>query len=84
MRANLEQWTDLLADGATLVSLAKGIELGTLMRMSQVIVSVTGVDPAQVGVISDRTWPVRSPKANPRPPSSHAAIPAARLRCSAC
>jgi glycerol-3-phosphate dehydrogenase (NAD(P)+) len=52
MRANLEQWTDSLTDGATLVSLAKGIELGTLMRMSQVIVSVTGVDPAQVGVIS--------------------------------
>jgi glycerol-3-phosphate dehydrogenase (NAD(P)+) len=52
MRANLEQWRDSLADGATLVSLAKGIELGTLMRMSQVIVSVTGVDPAQVGVIS--------------------------------
>ena len=52
MRANLEQWAPLLADGATLVSLAKGIELGTLMRMSQVIVSVTGVDPAHVGVIS--------------------------------
>jgi glycerol-3-phosphate dehydrogenase (NAD(P)+) len=52
MRANLEQWAPLLADGATLVSLAKGIELGTLMRMSQVIVSVTGVDPTQVGVIS--------------------------------
>ncbi|WP_240563096.1 MULTISPECIES: NAD(P)H-dependent glycerol-3-phosphate dehydrogenase [unclassified Mycobacterium] len=52
MRANLEQWAPWLADGATLVSLAKGIELGTLMRMSQVIVSVTGVDPAQVGVIS--------------------------------
>lgn len=52
MRANLEQWTPLLADGATLVSLAKGIELGTLMRMSQVIVSVTDADPAQVAVIS--------------------------------
>jgi glycerol-3-phosphate dehydrogenase (NAD(P)+) len=52
MRANLEQWAPLLADGATLVSLAKGIELGTLMRMSQVIVSVTGVDPAHIGVIS--------------------------------
>jgi glycerol-3-phosphate dehydrogenase (NAD(P)+) len=52
MRANLEQWAPLLAGGATLVSLAKGIELGTLMRMSQVIVSVTRVDPAQVGVIS--------------------------------
>jgi glycerol-3-phosphate dehydrogenase (NAD(P)+) len=52
MRTNLEQWTGSLADGATLVSVAKGIELGTLMRMSQVIVSVTGVNPAQVGVIS--------------------------------
>ena len=52
MRANLERWAPLLADGATLVSLAKGIELGTLMRMSQVIVSVTGADPAQVAVIS--------------------------------
>ena len=52
MRANLEQWKGSLSDGATLVSLAKGIELGTLMRMSQVIVSVTGVDPAQVAVVS--------------------------------
>ncbi|ORA82775.1 NAD(P)-dependent glycerol-3-phosphate dehydrogenase [Mycobacterium malmoense] len=52
MRVSLERWTGLVADGATLVSLAKGIELGTLMRMSQVIVSVTGVDPAQVAVIS--------------------------------
>lgn len=52
MRSNLERWVGFLADGATLVSLAKGIELGTLMRMSQVIVSVTGVDPGQVAVIS--------------------------------
>lgn len=52
MRASLEQWTGFAADSATLVSLAKGIELGTLMRMSQVIVSVTGADPSQVAVIS--------------------------------
>ncbi|OBA75882.1 glycerol-3-phosphate dehydrogenase [Mycobacterium sp. 1554424.7] len=52
MRGNLERWAPLVADGATLVSLAKGIELGSLMRMSQVIVSVTGVDPSQVAVIS--------------------------------
>ncbi|MDD4865778.1 MAG: NAD(P)-dependent glycerol-3-phosphate dehydrogenase [Mycobacterium sp.] len=52
MRTNLERWAPMLADGATLVSLAKGIELGTLMRMSQVIVSVTGVDAAQAAVIS--------------------------------
>src|ERR1700759_5419273 len=52
MRANVERWKGLFADGATLVSTAKGIELGTLMRMSQVIVDVTGVDPSQVAVIS--------------------------------
>jgi glycerol-3-phosphate dehydrogenase (NAD(P)+) len=52
MRANLDEWTGLVAEGATLVSAAKGIELGTLMRMSQVILDVTGVDPSQVAVIS--------------------------------
>jgi len=52
MRANLAQWAGLLSQDATLVSLAKGIELGTLMRMSQVIVSLTGVDPSRVAVIS--------------------------------
>jgi glycerol-3-phosphate dehydrogenase (NAD(P)+) len=52
MRTNLEQWTGLITRGATLVSAAKGIELGTLMRMSQVIVDVTGVDPSQAAVIS--------------------------------
>lgn len=52
LRANLEGWRGHIADGATLVSLAKGIELGTLMRMSQVIVDVTGVDAGQVAVVS--------------------------------
>jgi glycerol-3-phosphate dehydrogenase (NAD(P)+) len=52
MRANLEQWVSLFSRGATLVSTAKGIELGTLMRMSQVVVDVTGFDTSQVAVIS--------------------------------
>jgi glycerol-3-phosphate dehydrogenase (NAD(P)+) len=52
MRANLENWKGLFSEDATLISLAKGIELGTLMRMSQVIVSVTGADPSRVAVIS--------------------------------
>src|SRR6202453_834354 len=52
LRTNLEQWAGLITKGATLVSAAKGIELGTLMRMSQVVVDVTGVDPSQVAVIS--------------------------------
>ena len=52
LRANLEPWKQSIGDDATLVSLAKGIELGTLMRMSQVIVQVTGADPARVGVVT--------------------------------
>jgi glycerol-3-phosphate dehydrogenase (NAD(P)+) len=52
MRANLGEWTGLIEDDATLVSLAKGIELGTLMRMSQVVLQVTGVDPSRVAVVS--------------------------------
>jgi glycerol-3-phosphate dehydrogenase (NAD(P)+) len=52
LRTNLAQWAGLVTPGATLVSAAKGIELGTLMRMSQVIVDVTSVDPSQVAVIS--------------------------------
>ena len=52
MRANLERWTDLIRDDVTLVSLAKGIELDTLMRMSQVVVQVTGADPSRVAAIT--------------------------------
>ncbi|MGE2690649.1 NAD(P)H-dependent glycerol-3-phosphate dehydrogenase [Mycolicibacterium pulveris] len=52
LRANLEQWKDSIGDDVTLVSLAKGIELDTLMRMSQVIVQVTGADPARVAAVS--------------------------------
>lgn len=52
LRDNLLRWRGDIAPGATLVSLAKGIELDTCMRMSQVIVAVTGVDPGQVAVIS--------------------------------
>lgn len=52
MRANLSHWTDLIEDDATLVSLAKGIEIDTLMRMSQVVAQVTGVDSSRVAVLS--------------------------------
>ena len=34
------------------MSLAKGIELDTLMRMSQVVVQVTGADPSRVAVVT--------------------------------
>lgn len=52
LRENLGGWRDAIGDSATLLSLAKGIESGTLMRMSQVITQVTGADPARVAVLS--------------------------------
>jgi glycerol-3-phosphate dehydrogenase (NAD(P)+) len=52
LRANLNDWRDLLPRGRTLVSLAKGVELGTLKRMSEVVVEVAGVTPDQVAVVS--------------------------------
>jgi len=52
LRTNLEAWKPYLHPDATLVSLAKGVELGTLMRMSQVIAQVTGVDPGHIAVLS--------------------------------
>ncbi len=52
LRPNLTQWVDHIGPDATMVSLAKGIELTTLMRMSQVIASVTGADHARVAVLT--------------------------------
>jgi glycerol-3-phosphate dehydrogenase (NAD(P)+) len=52
LRANLTDWAALLGDDVTLVSLAKGIELDTLMRMSQVVIQVTGADPSRVAVVT--------------------------------
>jgi glycerol-3-phosphate dehydrogenase (NAD(P)+) len=52
LRDNLVGWRDLLPAGGTLVSLAKGVELGTLNRMSEVIREVAEVPESQVAVVS--------------------------------
>jgi glycerol-3-phosphate dehydrogenase (NAD(P)+) len=52
LRANLEDWASVLAPDAVLVSLMKGVELGTLKRMSEVIAEVTGAGPERIAVIS--------------------------------
>lgn len=52
LRANLVGWVDLLPPGATLLSLAKGVELGTLLRMSEVVREVTGCASDRVAVLS--------------------------------
>ncbi|MEV5836082.1 NAD(P)H-dependent glycerol-3-phosphate dehydrogenase [Nocardia sp. NPDC052112] len=52
LRANLEKWRDAIGPDAALLSLAKGIETGTLLRMSQVIGAVTGADESRIAVLS--------------------------------
>jgi glycerol-3-phosphate dehydrogenase (NAD(P)+) len=52
LRGNLAAWAPLLPPGALLVSLMKGIELGSCNRMSEVISQVTGVPAGQIAVIS--------------------------------
>jgi glycerol-3-phosphate dehydrogenase (NAD(P)+) len=52
LRQNLMGWRDLLPVGAVLVSLIKGIELGTGDRMSEVIAEVTGAPPDRIAVVS--------------------------------
>jgi glycerol-3-phosphate dehydrogenase (NAD(P)+) len=51
-RANLQEWAPYLDDTVPMVSLMKGIELGTLDRMSQVIAEETGAGPERIAVIS--------------------------------
>ncbi|MGN9808414.1 NAD(P)H-dependent glycerol-3-phosphate dehydrogenase [Micromonospora sp. BQ11] len=52
LRGNLADWTRHLHSDATLVSLMKGIELGTTKRMSEVIVETAGVAADRVVVVS--------------------------------
>ncbi len=52
LRQNLGGWAGLLPPGALLVSLMKGIELGTCQRMSEVITEVAQVPPERVAVVS--------------------------------
>ena len=52
LRGNLTEWAPYLQDDAVLISLMKGVELGTLDRMSQVIGEVTGAGNERIAVIS--------------------------------
>jgi glycerol-3-phosphate dehydrogenase (NAD(P)+) len=52
LRENLSEWAPLLPADATLLSLMKGIELGTTKRMSEVICEVTGAGPDRVAALS--------------------------------
>jgi glycerol-3-phosphate dehydrogenase (NAD(P)+) len=52
LRENLTAWVPVLPREAVFVSLMKGVELGTVKRMSEVIAEVTGAGPERIGVVS--------------------------------
>lgn len=52
LRANLLAWGSHIPRDAVVVSLIKGIEDGTDLRMSQVISQAAGVDPRRIAVVS--------------------------------
>jgi glycerol-3-phosphate dehydrogenase (NAD(P)+) len=51
-RAHLEGWHSHLSHNLSYMSLIKGIEINTSLRMSQVIEQVTGTEPSKVSVLS--------------------------------
>ncbi|MGO1167106.1 MAG: NAD(P)H-dependent glycerol-3-phosphate dehydrogenase [Janibacter sp.] len=52
LRTNLTDWAPLLTGDKIVVSLMKGIELGTTKRMSEVIHEVGGIPTDRIGVVS--------------------------------
>ncbi|MDO5711029.1 MAG: NAD(P)H-dependent glycerol-3-phosphate dehydrogenase [Micrococcales bacterium] len=52
LREHLVEWAPFVRDAAVVVSLSKGVELGTQLRMTQVIERVTGARSERLAVIS--------------------------------
>lgn len=52
LRSNAETWSGLIDPQATVVSLSKGVELHSCLRMSEVIVQAAAVEPERVAVVS--------------------------------
>lgn len=67
LRANLTDWAPYIEKDAVMVSLMKGVELGTLSRMSEVIAEVTGAGPDRIAVVSG---PNLSPEIARREPAA--------------
>jgi glycerol-3-phosphate dehydrogenase (NAD(P)+) len=67
LRANLTAWKDLIGPDTVLVSLMKGLEVGTAKRMTEVIRELTGFGRERVAVLSG---PNLSPEIARRQPAA--------------
>jgi glycerol-3-phosphate dehydrogenase (NAD(P)+) len=52
LRGNLEHWADDIPADALVMSLVKGVEVGTVKRMSEVVAEVGQVEPERIAVLS--------------------------------
>ncbi|TXJ07638.1 MAG: NAD(P)-dependent glycerol-3-phosphate dehydrogenase [Aeromicrobium sp.] len=52
LRSNLGDWGQHIETDAVMVSLMKGVELGTQLRMSEVIAELTGAGPERIVVVT--------------------------------
>jgi glycerol-3-phosphate dehydrogenase (NAD(P)+) len=52
LRENLQTWAGALPQDAVLLSLMKGVELGSLKRMSEVIAEITKAPPERIAVLT--------------------------------
>src|SRR5262249_15203514 len=52
LRGNLAAWAPVIAHDAPVVSLMKGIELGTGKRMTEVICEAAGIEPDRVAAVT--------------------------------
>ena len=52
LRSSLESWKEFIPKSATLISLIKGLEQGTGLRMSEVMAAATGMPMTHMAVVS--------------------------------
>lgn len=65
LRENLFSWAPSIPKDAILVSLMKGVELGTGLRMSEVIEEVTGAPKSRIAVVSGPNLALEIAKGEP-------------------
>lgn len=65
LRENLVGWAPSIPKDAILVSLMKGVELGTGLRMSEVIEEVTGAPKSRIAVVSGPNLALEIAKGEP-------------------